>query len=296
MLTLKNILCPVDFSDVSRAAFRHAVALAAGMHGVVRVIHVVDASVRPMAGAGFDRAQQLATQDRRRSEERLRDWLAEPRVQDVPVEFHLVEGTAARAIVEEARALSCDAIVMGTHGRSGIARALLGSVAEKVVRTATVPTLVVPSSPRGGGAPRAIASILCPVDFSEISERALSESARLARALGAALHVVHCWELEPRGDSEERETRRSARDFSSELAALTDRCVAGAPTVQRHLRHGVPHVEIVDAALALDVELIVMGTNGRTGLEHLLIGSVAERVIRVSPIPVLTLRTPALPS
>lgn len=293
MLTFRNILCPIDFSEVSRAAFRQAVALAGATHGVVHVIHAIDAPSLAVAEGRVLGGGRLAGEARGADAQTMRAWLAEQRVKDVPVEHHLVAGPPARAIIDEASALSCDAIVMGTHGRVGLARAVLGSVAETIVRTSPIPTLVVPNvRQEDAGAPRAIGSILCPVDFSERSERALSEAARLGKTIGAVVHVVHCWQLEPRFDVAASERRHRDRDLSDELTSLTKRCAPAGTDVRRHLRHGAPHLEIVALAVGLDVDLIVMGTHGRTGLEHFLLGSVAERVVRTSPVPVLTMRAP----
>jgi nucleotide-binding universal stress UspA family protein len=285
-LTLRKILCPIDLSEVSRAAFRRAAALAAGTHGVVHVIHAVDARSPLPPG----HAQGAAAAPRA-----MREWLAVERVADVPIEHHLVRGPAATAIVAEARSLECDAIVMGTHGRTGVARAFLGSVAETVVRTSPLPTMVVRGERAGDrrGAPSPIRAIVCPVDFSAIAEHALTEAARLGRTLGAEVHAVHCWELARR--SSQSTPARASRDFSEDLAALAARCAPPGIEVQRHLRHGAPDEEILALALAIGADLIVMATAGRTGLDHLLTPSVAERVVRTSPIPVLTLRAPAPP-
>jgi len=143
----------------------------------------------------------------------------------------------------------------------------------------------------------AIRRILCPVDFSEASEHALRYAADLASALEADLHVIHAYQLPvyamPDGAmmAGPEALTKLTDDLQKQLDALVAR-VSAARRIETHLVEGVPHGEIADASKRLGADMIVMGTHGRSGLQHFLLGSVAERVVRTAPIPVLTVRTP----
>lgn len=137
-----RILVPTDGSEGSMVAIDHAVDLALVHDAVLRGVYVVNESA--LAGASVEVPWEgLYAHLREEGEsalERLRD---RAEMADIPVETELREGRPSQKIVEEAIEAECDLIVMGTHGRSGLDRLLLGSVAEGVIRTATVPVLTV---------------------------------------------------------------------------------------------------------------------------------------------------------
>lgn len=138
-----------------------------------------------------------------------------------------------------------------------------------------------------------ITKILVPIDFSEHSERALSYAVELAKIYGATLHVVHVYPasayvappLLPGPVIVGQFRDQSQKAFDDFLArAQREHAVEMTGT----LLEGVPHAEILRAAKDGGASLIVVGTHGRTGIEHLLLGSVAERVLRGAEVPVLT--------
>jgi universal stress protein A len=144
-----------------------------------------------------------------------------------------------------------------------------------------------------------IRHILAPTDFSDYSKKALSDAFELAQIFGAKLSLLHV--LEPSPYLGEFTLPTMGEDLLSDLerqarAALA-RVLPEAQNVQievtRSVVMGSPSLKIVETAEAEHVDLIVMATHGRTGLSHLLIGSVAERVVRTAPCPVLTIRPPA---
>lgn len=140
--------------------------------------------------------------------------------------------------------------------------------------------------------------ILAAVDFSDTSTEALAHAADLAGKLGASLDVVHAYQLPvyalPDGAvmATADFTARLSDDLQKELDRVAEPHRKAGLQVETHLVRGVPHAEIVRRAQDEGADMIVLGTHGRTGLEHLLLGSVAERVVRTSPIPVLTVRKP----
>ena len=139
-----------------------------------------------------------------------------------------------------------------------------------------------------------IERILVPVDFSETSDRALAQAMALAPRLGATVHLVHVWDLPaytlPDGSvfyALEAATEVE-RGLQKSLDERISRFGGHEVAITGSLRRGAPHHEIVEAAKEQRADLIVIGTHGRTGIARLLIGSVAERVVRTSPVPVLT--------
>jgi nucleotide-binding universal stress UspA family protein len=143
-----------------------------------------------------------------------------------------------------------------------------------------------------------VRSILSPVDFGVGSETALDYALDLAQALGATVHLLHVYQIPVYGFPDgaflagpEIATRLSEAAQKG-LDGLVARISARYPNVKGVLKQGNPADEICEAAKSLGVDLIVLGTHGRKGIAHALMGSVAERVVRTSNIPVLTIRTP----
>jgi nucleotide-binding universal stress UspA family protein len=151
--SIKRILVPVDFSAPSRAALWRARELAATLGASVEILHVLDLPTpRHIAAEGYVPVPpEFVREMRRRAEERLEEWLATANVA-ADVQRSLGQGRPADEIVDCARDRSVDLIVMGTHGRGGVSHVLLGSVAEKVIRTAPCPVLTVRSATESAAA------------------------------------------------------------------------------------------------------------------------------------------------
>lgn len=139
--------------------------------------------------------------------------------------------------------------------------------------------------------------LLVPVDFSEHSARAVSVAAELARSSGGTLDLVHVYDVVaypvPEGYAlfTPQQLERLFAEIQQRLAEMKALAQAeGAPRVETHLREGITDADICQLAREGSFDLIVMGTHGRRGLSHVLLGSVAERVLRAAPCPVLTVR------
>lgn len=195
MIEIRRILCPVDLSDHSRRAFDHALAMAQWYGSRLTVLHVVP----PVAAATLGRGPfvvepivpPLADAERRVAD--IRVFVDADRAPDVTVDVAVREGDAADEILDLAGTMPADLVVLGTHGRSGFERLLLGSVAEKVLRKAACPVMTVPKrEPDGAAAAEVLYKrILCPVDFSPSSMHALSYALSLAQEADGALTVLH---------------------------------------------------------------------------------------------------------
>jgi nucleotide-binding universal stress UspA family protein len=132
--------------------------------------------------------------------------------------------------------------------------------------------------------------ILCAVDFSDPSNHALAFARELATQFGAELHAVHAFQLPIYAlpDGAVMLGPEFATKLMSELQKAFSNLTKNDPAVRTHLVEGIPHREIVRLAAELPADLIVMGTHGHTGFKHLLLGSVAERVVRTASVPVIT--------
>ena len=303
MIEFKRILCPVDFSASSTRSLAHAAALARWYEAELTVLHVVPAFEPFQVGGGLGVPVQILNPVPRE------DILGEMRQLLAPAgaspDAHLVAeaGDASTTIVDQALTTGADLIVIGTHGRRGFKRLLLGSVAETVLHEAPCPVLTV--SPHTEAASADVVTfkrILCPVDFSPSSLQALGFALDLARQAGGLVTLLHVieWlaEEEPRvyahfntpevrgymvADAKER-LRSLAADESRAWCEIEDTVVTGRA-----------HREILRAAEATPPDLIVMGAQGRGGVGLALFGSTTQQVVRHAACPVLTVRGTAQP-
>jgi len=283
-----RILVPTDFSRASDAALTHARMLAGSSGATVHLLHVVDNAVLATVLADpYDYESAAYEKLQRLSGENPGGILAVQRSE-----------APADAITRYARAHNIDLIVMGTHGRGRVAHLLLGSVAEKVARTAPCPVLTMRETPRtpGGRRPR----LLVPTDFSPCSDAALGCAKRMAAKMSGSVCMLHVIEHPPTGVTfgselcapESLETRKAQTENarvelgrrmladSRSRIAMTGDVVSGASAAM---------ISAYAADHAFD--MIVMGTHGRSGIAHLLMGSVAESVIRTARCPVLTVKS-----
>jgi nucleotide-binding universal stress UspA family protein len=221
----------------------------------------------------------------------------------VPIEFEIAEGHPAGAIVARAGELSADLLVLGTHGRSGFERWVLGSVTEKVLRKALCPVLTVPTRASDVAGQRVVfRRIVCAVDFSECSMHALDYAISLAEEAHASLTVVHVIELPPDIPREVHETvmlgPRSQREYlalaeEAGQARLTDAVphrVRASLTVDTVLGAGKPYREILRVAAEHSADLIVVGVHGRGAFDRMLFGSTTQHLVRQASCLVLTIR------
>jgi len=303
-MTLRHILCPFDFSEVSTHALEQAGVLARASGARLTVVHVF-LSVMPTTGLD---ALDVATSQVIDAEDlqELRDKVAtacRPATDaGVDVRILVVGGSPVPVILDQARAGSADLIVMGTHGASGVQHLVLGSVTEKVLRRATCPVLTVP--PRAAGTPAAaFRRVLVAVDFSDCSRLAVKTAGTITEGSGAALTLLHVmewpWHEPPVPGMEGMpgaqveallEYRRYLESSAAEgLKGMAATTLPGRD-VATEVRFGKPYLELLDAARERQADLIVMGVRGRNPIDIGFFGSTANQLVRRATCPVLTVR------
>jgi len=297
MVRLTAILCPVDSSDCSRHALDHALALARSYHAHLTVMEVSWPLIPPMAypaPAGVFPSPMALAGDIREIREGLRRFAARGTETGVEMELQVREGVVVPTILDEAKRIGADLIVMGTHGRSGFDRALLGSVTEKILRKAECAVMTVPPADRTATPAHSRRTIVCAVDFSPLSDKAVDYAMSLAQELQARLLLIHTieWPQErSMSSSEEREIDTLRVTARRKLRALVpDEARAWCET-EEAVTLGRAHEEIVRMARERDADLIVLGVHGRSALNLTLFGSTANQVVRHATCPVVTVRS-----
>lgn len=300
-MKIRTVLCPTDFSEFSRRAIEHAVAVARWNEAKLMLLHVYP-FLLPLGGDApyLPSGLPLDAETRARL---LRDLetAAEPaRAAGLKPELLLIEGDPSEEILRQARTLPADLIVMGTHGRRGFERWMLGSVADRVVHKARCAVLTVPRPPEGAHPTpgRLYERILCPVELSG-SEAILETAFSIAHSAGARLTLLHVLEDLPQHEAAarlahlewasfleglEQDARRRLRTAASQSA--------GSGQVDGVVATGKPYREILKLADTSGASLIVMGIHGRDPLERLFFGSTTLHVLRQAGCPVLTVRGP----
>jgi nucleotide-binding universal stress UspA family protein len=314
---LTRILVPLDGSTLAESILPQVVELAALRRGEILLLRVAHAHGLP--GSSAVEALVGVLDEARAYLDRIEARLLR---HDLPVRTAVRYGQPVEEILDHALASGADLIAMSTHGRSGVRRVMLGSVAEAIVRRAGIPILLLrvtrdaltgvaaadsPPAPRAfePQPPVTIRHILCPVDMAPTTPFVLESAGVVAARFGAALTVLHivydpldAASAYPAGFQAthpplERLREEMLRCAERELALLMHKTLEAVPYARMVVTAGAAYREIIRFTRTHDVDLIVMGTRGRTGLGRLLVGSTAEQVVRTAPCPVLSLRVRA---
>ena len=292
---MTTILCPIDLSDISSHVVDHASALARWYGARLTLLHIVidgpAMGVPPLPIGEAQRDELLAA---------MRKAAASVPA-SVQTEFLIRQATEAdAAILELAAEQGASLLVLGTHGRSGFKRLLLGSVAERVVRKSTCPTLVVP--PRAADIPAdtpvQFRQIVCAVEFSESSRLAAAQAILLTRQTAAHLTLLHVIETPPELFADTTATDFNVDQIRAAAEAEALRCLRGlippdskAPgTIETAVEEGEPSRWVLRKASDVHADLIVMGVRGRNAVDLTVFGSTANHVVREATCPVLIVR------
>jgi nucleotide-binding universal stress UspA family protein len=311
MMTIKHILCPVDFSAFSHHALQHALRLARWFESTLTVlyVHPPPAPPPPMLFGGLpgplpsEPYPALTVSPEKVREDMIAEltkFAATVDASGVQLRIDARTGSTVRGILEQAAAQHSDLIVMGTHGHGGFDRWMLGSVTERILRKASCPVLTVP--PRvaepTSDAVTMLKRILCPMDFSDSSLKALEYALSLAKEADAELLLMHVIEgladvkhwHQPTNPSIVEYLQLSERNALARLREVVPKDASTWCTPKVLLMTGKPYEEILRVARDEDVHLIVMGVYGRNPIDLMFFGSTTNHVVRAATCPVLTLK------
>jgi nucleotide-binding universal stress UspA family protein len=277
---IHNVLIATDFSRCSNAALEFGLQLARGCNAATYIVFVVPNDQFLLAGPEAYVAAKDAAQ---RDLESLKFELQKTHPEAKDCHFFLLDGDVAQCVLDLARQNKGDLIVLGTHGRGGLGRAILGSVAERVFRNSTVPVLTIgPYCCRATEA-LAPANILVPVDFTPASERAIGYAVALAGEHKSKLTLLHVIDPKAARQSEHKRTEAKAK-----LVALVGGEVRVACDLRVEMGRVVPTVIKVAEEIAAD--LLVMGVRPPTGVLDRFAWPNAYEAVRQASCPVLTVR------
>jgi len=279
-----RILVGIDDSEAAQAALSFGVRLAREHAGELLLANVVNwmpiISEAVSSGAIVD-TTSIVEDLKAAGRDQLDRAVADAKRHGVDARTRVAEGEPATQILATAADAKCSLIVMGTHGRQGLNRLFLGSTAEAVLRESTVPVLMVRAgSKQPDAGRRCFERIAVGIDESEPSQAALQTVLDLATADRCSVDFYSV----ARSDVDARQ--QAMRVIGIAVAAANGRGMAA----KSHVVAGDPKEALLARAQQSEADLIVLGSHGRRGLERFFIGSVAEHVVRQSPIPVLVVR------
>lgn len=281
--TPSRILVPTDFSDLAAYAVRYAASIASHANARLTVLYA-DTFLPPphfTYAQVTDIAESLEV-SKSQAKEELDRYVQEHVPAGLEVEAVVAEDLPVSAILDAAEQRDVDLIVMGTHGRSGLSRVMLGSVAERVLRETNRPVLTArESTDRPAGR---IAKVLCPMNFSEVARDALRHAVSLAKLYNAELTVLHVVEPQQR-----IVTQQEMEQLCSWIPDdVRPRCEFQQLELSTH-----PAEQIIESARAFGADLLVIGAQHKRFTDTTIIGSTTVQVTRHASSPVLTVVRPA---
>ncbi len=298
MISMKKILFPTDFSECADHALVWAIMLAKNFEAELTMLHAVvlhGDDVGEEVYSRFPDLDQVVETLIENADTRLETSI--PDKGEVNIRQAVRRGvSAAEEILEFVEQEGTDLITIGTHGRSGLGKFLMGSVADRVIRRCSCPVLAVRC---GDGPPPErvdIRSILLPIDFSDHSEFAARYAFTLAGTIGAELRVVHVIDqtVHPSFYAVGKE---SLLELDPDLraraeAAIDDflRDVSGGIPYEKEIVEGKPAAEIARLSKEGRDCLIVIASHGAGGLERLMMGSTTEKVVHMTECPVMIIK------
>jgi nucleotide-binding universal stress UspA family protein len=303
-LVLKNILCPVDFSEFSLQAFRFAVGIARHFQARLIVQHTIHIPTSTLPeGPEVITPREMLELSRHRAEKDLHRLIAESGAEGTEIYVKVNEGDVKDRIVQTVGAQNIDLVVMGTHGRKGVSRLVLGSVAEHIVHEAVFCPVLVVSRPQTGfvsGDPAGtvqMKTILAATDFSPDSARALTHALRWASEWNGKVVLFHAVENPPPRMHGMIDLLPEFNPyFDKEVAEAWERILQVIPDAARNrceltyeVRQGNPREQILQYAQEMRPDLIVMGSRG-SGRSSVVWGSTISGIVRDGRFPVLSVR------
>jgi len=277
-MSIKRILVPVDFSELSKKALEIAQKLASLFDAVITPIHVhipITEMDEPyalgMSSSVYQDFDKIEQNLKERLDELTRQFINAEMLQEPVIVF----GNPAQSIIDASE--DYDMIVMTSHGRTGFTRFLLGSVAEKVLRLAHLPVLVVEDESDIGN----FEKILVTTDFSENSASAFPLAIEIAKKAGSKLHLLHILSYDQFDKDDESSTiEKLRRERLKVVANESFHSIKDSLTYNVEVTQDSPHESILKHVKENSYNLIVMATVGRTGINYLMMGSTTAHVVR----------------
>lgn len=295
-----TILVPTDFSKAARCALAHAIKMATVFDGEIHLLHIVEIPTASVPDLPLDFIEVL-------QKRAIDDLKAEVKQfgEDIPPITSIVRSgvptkAPAEIILEYANDLKPDLLVMGTHGRRGARRLLLGSVTEEITRRSGFPVLTIRSHKKAELIP-GIHQILVPVDFSEKSDQIVEKAAEIALKVDASMVLMHVVDIEfyPFYGFTTDPVKLIERNMIDVAMTKLNDMVADLRSrgIRANWEADTGHAArvVVDYANRNQMDMIVMGSHGRSGFDRLMLGSVAEKVLRSANSPVLIVNTAVIP-
>lgn len=279
-----DILIPTDGSDEADVAVDHGIELAKRYDATVHVLHVVNlvslgqiSDVQPAKDAG----QRIVATVGNRVEDN-----------DVSLETDVRSGIPHVEILEYASHNDIELIAMGRQGQGRLEEFFIGSVTTNVIRKADVPVLTV-RMVDNGGLYCPYENILAPTDGSPTATNAAETAIELTDRYDATLHILSVVDTQPLGFDVRSELAQDELEEDAERAIDEIEVQAkkgGLSAVQTSVEHGRPYQTIRTYVAENEVDLVVMGTHGRTGVDRLFLGSVTKRILQTVSVPVVTVQ------
>lgn len=297
---LKRILCATDFSDFSNHAIPYGIALAREFKAKLYLSHVIDLSSAAIYGEAVFALEEQQSRMTAYAHKEMTRLMGQESLEWEPL---ITVGNPANEIARLAADKQIDLAIAASHGRSGLKRVILGSVAERLMRTLPCPLWVVRSPEPGFVTPATQAiqlkKVLVGCDFSPDSSLAFEYGLSLAQEFQAELHLAHV--VEPPLYDDLIKPSESAETFRQRLrTTVQEKLNSMVPEEARTwcnpvtaLLAGQPHEELIKYAVVNAMDLVVLGVRGHSLVETLLIGSTTGRVMRGAPCPVLSVQAMA---
>jgi nucleotide-binding universal stress UspA family protein len=288
-----RILCPVDFSECSIKAYDYAYSLALRYGAKLYIEHVIPILTAAYPYYNFpDVAVNSIYWDLSRdADSRLQEMMKHRSTKGLEAEMVVHKGLVPESILSYAQNLQADMIVLGTHGRRGLDRLVMGSVTEAVLRKAPCPVLAVRKPahdfvhPEQIQEPVHLRRILLCTDFSACAQRAGHYALSLAQEYNAELALLHVIE-----DFPEEKAAAVMREAQRKLEDLVPPEARYWCTVKPAVRFGKPYAEIIQVAVEQQTDVAVLGVRGRSTLDLAIFGSTTHRVLQLGPCPVLAVQ------
>jgi nucleotide-binding universal stress UspA family protein len=291
MPQIVSVLCPVDFSELSVNAYEYAESLAWHYKATLFLQHILYPFYGSFAayGGGTDSYEKICRQLRADAEGKLQQFSKRHARTEIRPQCLVQDGSVTELILSGAELRAANLIVMGTHGLRGIDRLMLGSVTEKVLRRARCPVLAVRKpahhvvSSVKDPEPIHLRKIVLCTDFSDHAHRASEYAVSMAKQYGAELTLLHVLEDLPRSAELESATEKVAKRLEESISPKTPE----GSIVKMVVRIGKPYQQIIQLALEVQADLLIVGVRGRGALDSALFGSTTYRVIQLGSCPVL---------